>query len=329
MKKLNIIIYSLTALCCIGFLTACVASIDTSTPSISLNPSLKDCPIRFKKKDVYRLDIDSKIEFVIPKGVTYKTYYERDEKFYSNDFPTEVGTYSFIVETNASKYYKATKKWKVFNLVSPTSNANVKSFFNIGTDKWGGGNGDGASVICKADCVSQNDYYTELSLNNGFSGCLDSKFDMFDGRFKIDFKTNLKSYGTFAFWLTGVSSGANTTDEITVELLADNKVYFGSTGTDKNYNVETKTLSINYADEKWHTLEIYYNHSNPSAYVKLDDITIYVFDSAKLPTVEYVKPHIGLLYPHNPTWTGTWKSNVSNYARVGNYEAYKVNGDSQ
>lgn len=216
MKKLNIIIYSLTALCCIGFLTACVASIDTSTPSISLNPSLKDCPIRFKKKDVYRLDIDSKIEFVIPKGVTYKTYYERDEKFYSNDFPTEVGTYSFIIETNANKYYKATKKWKVFNLVS-----------------------------------------------------------------------------------------------------------------DKKYNVETKTLSINYADEKWHTLEIYYNHSNPSAYVKLDNITIYEFDSAKLPTVEYVKPHIGLLYPQNPTWTGIWKSDVSNYARVGNYEAYKVNGDSQ
>lgn len=327
MKKLNIIIYSLTALCCIGFLTACVASIDTSTPSISLNPSLKDCPIRFKKKDVYRLDIDSKIEFVIPKGVTYKTYYERDEKFYSNDFPTEVGTYSFIIETNANKYYKATKKWKVFNLVSATTNAKVKSFFNIGTDTWGGSNG--SSVICKANCVSQNDDYTELSLNDGFSGCLDSKFDMFDGRFKIDFKTNLKSYGTFAFWLTGVSSGENTTDEITVELLANNKAYFGSTGTDKKYNVEIKTLSINYADEKWHTLEIYYNHSNPSAYVKLDNITIYEFDSAKIPTVEYVKPHIGLLYPQNPTWTGTWKSNVSNYARVGNYEAYKVNGDSQ
>ena len=53
MKKLNIIIYSLTALCCIGFLTACVVNKDTNTPSISLNPSLKECPIAFEEKDEY------------------------------------------------------------------------------------------------------------------------------------------------------------------------------------------------------------------------------------------------------------------------------------
>ena len=47
MKKLNIIIYSLTALCCIGFLTACVVNKDTNTPSISLDNELYDNNISF------------------------------------------------------------------------------------------------------------------------------------------------------------------------------------------------------------------------------------------------------------------------------------------
>jgi len=56
---------------------------------------------------------------VTPEGATYTCHYEKEEKPYSNDAPTEAGTYALIVNVEAGEGYDATTKWVVFRINAP------------------------------------------------------------------------------------------------------------------------------------------------------------------------------------------------------------------
>lgn len=56
---------------------------------------------------------------VTPEGATYTCHYEQNEAFYSNDAPTEAGTYALIVNVEAGEGYDSTTKWVVFRINAP------------------------------------------------------------------------------------------------------------------------------------------------------------------------------------------------------------------
>jgi len=310
-----------------GIVVASAATVSLAKNLIKNNR--KDAVVEFYNKDtLYGSDYMQPFTS-ISKGAIYSVFYDKEngtDEEKNLRKPSSDGKWTARVDITESTLYKAGSFKKEFNYVS-TSTEKVKGFFDVGTDSWGG-NENGTSVNCSADNVTISDEAVELTIDkdNETSACLDSKFTMFDGRFKIMFKTDLSDYGTFAFWLTGVESEENTKDEITVELCSDNKVIFGHAIGD-DYSSTDEKIDINYADGYWHSLEIFYNHETPEATIKMDNRLIHTFEGT-LPSVEYVKPHIGLLYPTNPTWTGK-KTRKINKAYVANYEVYKVNGDAQ
>lgn len=314
-----------------GIVVASAATVSLAKNLIKNNR--KDAVVDFYNKDtLYGSDYMQPFTS-ISKGAKYSVFYDKEngtDEEKNLRKPSSDGKWTARVDILESTFYKAGSFKKDFNYVSTSSLKvadKVHGFFDVGTDSWGGDE-NGTSVNCSADNVVINDEAVELTIDkdNETSACLDSKFTMFDGSFKIMFKTNLSDYGTFAFWLTGVESEENTKDEITVELCSDNKVIFGHAVGD-DYTSTDEKIDINYADGYWHSLEINYNHATPEATIKMDDRLIYTFEGT-LPSVEYVKPHIGLLYPTNPTWSGK-KTNKVNKVYVANYEVYKVNGDVQ
>lgn len=315
-----------TILMICGIVVASAATVSLAKNLIKNNR--KDAVVEFYSKDTLYGSDYMKPFTNISKGAKYSVFYDKENGTEKNlRKPSSDGKWTARVDITESTKYKAGSFKKEFNYVS-TSTEKVKGFFDVGTDSWGGDE-SGTSVNCSADNVVINDEAVELTIDkdNETSACLDSKFTMFDGRFKIMFKTDLSDYGTFAFWLTGVQNEQNTKDEITVELCGNQQVFYGRAVGD-DYSSTNEKIDINYADGYWHSLEINYNHSIPEASIKLDDQVIYTFESSVITNVEYVKPHIGLLYPTNPTWAGK-KTNKVNKAWVANYESYKVNGDAQ
>ena len=310
-----------------GIVVASAATVSLAKNLIKNNR--KDAVVEFYNKDtLYGSDYMQPFTS-ISKGAKYSVFYDKEngtDEEKNLRKPSSDGKWTARVDITESTFYKAGSFKKEFNYVS-TSTEKVKGFFDVGTDSWGGDD-KGTSVNCSADNVVINDEAVELTIDkdNETSACLDSKFTMFDGRFKIMFKIDLSDYGAFAFWLTGVQNEQNTKDEITVELCGNQQVFYGHAVGD-DYSSTNEKIDINYADGYWHSLEINYNHATPEATIKMDDRLIYTFEGT-LPSVEYVKPHIGLLYPTNPTWTGK-KTNKVNKAWVANYEVYKVNGDAQ
>ena len=310
-----------------------IAVASTATVALARNlvkNNRKDAVVDFYEKDTLYGSDYMKPFTNISKGAKYSVFYDKEngtDEEKNLRKPSSDGKWTARVDITESTFYKAGSFKKEFNYVS-TSTEKVKGFFDVGTDSWGGDE-NGTSVNCSADNVVIGDEAVELTINkdNETSACLDSKFSMFDGRFKIMFKTDLSDYGTFAFWLTGVESEQNTKDELTVELCGNQQVFYGHAVGD-DYSSTNEKIDINYADGYWHSLEIFYNHETPEASIKLDDQVIYTFESSVITNVEYVKPHIGLLYPTNPTWAGQ-KTNKVNKAWVANYEVYKVNGDAQ
>ena len=311
-----------------GIVVASAATVSLAKNLIKNNR--KDAVVEFYNKDtLYGSDYMQPFTS-ISKGAKYSVFYDKEngtDEEKNLRKPSSDGKWVARVDITESTKYKAGSFTKEFNYVS-TSTEKVKGFFDVGTDSWGGDD-KGTSVNCSADNVVIGDEAIELTIDkeSETSACLDSKFSMFDGRFKILFKTDLSDYGAFAFWLTGVQNEQNTKDEITVELCSNQQVFFGHAVGD-DYSSTNEKININYADGYWHSLEINYNHATPEASIKLDDQVIYTFESSVIPNVEYVKPHIGLLYPTNPTWAGK-KTNKVNKVYVANYEVYKVNGDAQ
>lgn len=311
-----------------GIVVASAATVSLAKNLIKNNR--KDAVVEFYNKDtLYGSDYMQPFTS-ISKGAKYSVFYDKEngtDEEKNLRKPSSDGKWTARVDITESTFYKAGSFKKVFNYVS-TSTEKVKGFFDVGTDSWDGDE-NGTSVNCSADNVVIGDEAVELTIDkdNDTSACLDSKFKMFDGRFKIMFKTDLSDYGAFAFWLTGVQNEKNTKDEITVELCGNQQVFYGRAVGD-DYSSTNEKININYADGYWHSLEINYNHATPEASIKLDDQVIYTFESSVIPNVEYVKPHIGLLYPTNPTWAGK-KTNKVNKVYVANYEVYKVNGDAQ
>ena len=310
-----------------GIVVASAATVSLAKNLIKNNR--KDAVVEFYNKDtLYGSDYMQPFTS-ISKGAKYSVFYDKEngtDEEKNLRKPSSDGKWTARVDITESTLYKAGSFKKEFNYVN-TSSEKIKGYFDISSDSWGG-DSNGTSVNCSADNVVINDEAVELTIDkdNETSACLDSKFTMFDGRFKIMFKIDLSDYGAFAFWLTGVQNEQNIKDEITVELCGNQQVFYGHAVGD-DYSSTNEKIDINYADGYWHSLEINYNHATPEATIKMDDRLIYTFEGT-LPSVEYVKPHIGLLYPTNPTWTGK-KTNKVNKAWVANYEVYKVNGDAQ
>lgn len=318
-KKENIFKILLT----VGCITL---SVGAMAKIIDLSNSLKNATVEFYNASTIYGDDYNNIIRKISKNADYKIQF-------FNEFgdevenPTDDGNYSVQVNINKNKLYNSGVFKKEFSYVN-TSSDKVNSYFHAGSDSWGGDE-KATSVNCNVNNITSLSSHVDMTINlsDKSSACLDSSWTMFDGTFKILFKTNLSDYGTFAFWLTGFENEQNTKDEVTFELLSNNKAVFGSAKGD-DYKSFDKTLDKNYADGYWHALEFIYNHEIPEASVKIDGETIYSFESDNLPNVTYVTPHIGLLYPTNPKWTGEMTDKQVT-ASVANYEAYKVNGDSQ
>lgn len=298
----------------------------------SIDTKIDPQVVFYNASTIYGKDYE-KIVASIPEDAEYTiTYDSVDLNLIDQEKPTQSGDWTAKVKVSESDKYHEGIFTKNFNYQT-TSYTKVSSFFKKSNDSWGGDT-TGTSVNCsdKNIAVSQTadgleaSYKLTIDTDNDTSACLDSEYTMFDGTFKILFKTNLEDYGTFAFWLTGVESGENTKDEITIELTKDKAIFGAAKG--ETYITHDKVLDINYTDNYWHSLEIFYNHETPEAKITMDGKVVHEFAADELPNVAYVMPHIGLLYPINPKWTGE-KTEKQVTANVANYEVYKVNGDEQ
>ena len=320
MKKSKGIISTLLAVAVIGG-----AIIGTTKLIQNINSKPKNAVVDFYTADTIYGDDIYNIVRNVSKNADYEiSYYDAAKE--KIEKPTTDGDYSIEVNIKESKLYKAGTFKKDFKYIN-TSSEKVAGYFHASADSWGG-DASGTSVNCNVENVKTVASEVKLNINllDDSSACLDSEFTMFDGTFQILFKTNLSDYGTFAFWLTGVSGEENTKDEVTIELTKDKAIFGSAKGDD--YVTHDKVLDIDYANGYWHSLEIYYNHATPEAIVTMDGQVIHTFATEELPNIEYVKPHVGLLYPTNPKWTGE-KTNKQVTASVANYKVFKVSGETQ
>ena len=339
MKKNTITNIMLSVLCvaALGGLSSTIIKNVNNSPSTSNDTSISvdnkiDPYVEFYESETLYGDDYERIIKNIPSDVDYTITYDcEEENLFNQDKPTKQGNWTATVNIEENDKYHGGIYRKTFNY-NLLGFIAIDRFFDISTDSWGG-DSNGTSVNCSKSNVTvdpnglTSKYELTIDITSDTSACLDSKYEMFDGSFKVLFKTDLSDYGTFAFWLTGVESGSNTKDEVTFELLPDNKAVFGSAKGD-DYKSVNKTLDKNYADGYWHELILNYNHETPEASVEIDGETIYTFESENLPNVAYVKPHLGLLYPTNPKWTGE-KTEKINKLYLARYKAYKVNGVEQ
>ena len=67
------------------------------------------------------LGVDAAPTVTVTEGLEYTVQYDKDEKFYSNEFPTELGTYAMVVNVQGNEEYNSRKHWVVFTLVEPTT----------------------------------------------------------------------------------------------------------------------------------------------------------------------------------------------------------------
>ena len=68
----------------------------------------------------------SQLTYTISDNATGTHRYEKDELFYSYDFPTEYGIYALVVEVEESELYEYSKNWVVFSYVSTLPEADIE-----------------------------------------------------------------------------------------------------------------------------------------------------------------------------------------------------------
>ena len=68
----------------------------------------------------------SQLTYIISDNATGTHRYEKNEVFYSYDFPTEYGVYALIVEVEESELYEYSKNWVVFSYVSTLPEADIE-----------------------------------------------------------------------------------------------------------------------------------------------------------------------------------------------------------
>ena len=88
-----------------------------------LKDNLPDAVVTFSIETGSTLTIgkDAAPTFTVTEGLSYTAQYEQDEKFYSNEFPTEPGTYALVVKVTGNENYNGVTKWIVITLVEDTS----------------------------------------------------------------------------------------------------------------------------------------------------------------------------------------------------------------
>jgi len=165
------------------------------------------------------------------------------------------------------------------------------------TDTWG----ENSSVECKEENVvlGSNYYSASINVDNQYSSCLLSQFYYGKGQFNIWANVNIYDYGTFAFWLTGVEDDVdNPFQEATFELFKQNQINCASGSNSQNYTSHNLTADFDF--NEWHKYSI--NIDDEKIEFKVDDVVIYTI-TENIPTCEYFKVNVGLLYPKTG-WTG-------------------------
>ena len=256
------------------------------------------------------------------KGIEAETKFEADK--YSSNYelsyynpltnetaqtPLSNGTWEMHIKVK-DKTYKRAFQYVISDV------ANLNDHFEAINDAWG----NNSSVVCEASKIVKNGntYSSSITLENSKSACLLSKYYYSAGKFDIYAKCNIFDYGCFAFWLTGIENEANNPNyELTMELFKTNQIAFSSSSTAENYKSNTITSNIDFT--KWHKYSIDFTNMNQANFL-IDDQVIYSI-SENLPTCEYYRVNIGLLYPQTG-WTGKIENtqygrcsmNISNFS---------------
>ena len=89
---------------------------DKPTPEISFS---------IESGTTLTIGVDEAPTVTVTDDLPYTVHYDKSEAFYSNDFPTEPGTYAMIVTVAATETHNAAKKWVVFTLVEATPGEKV------------------------------------------------------------------------------------------------------------------------------------------------------------------------------------------------------------
>ncbi len=95
------------------------------------------CSIDFIGQKEYEQGSTDNIEIVVPNGVTYEAYYEKNEVRYSSyedGLPNEIGEYVLVVEVSENDTYNYTKKWFVFNIVEKNDDNKITPTINFEFD---------------------------------------------------------------------------------------------------------------------------------------------------------------------------------------------------
>ena len=71
------------------------------------------------------LGVDAAPTVSVSAGLNYTVHYEKNEAFYSNSFPTELGTYAMVVNVEGNDQYNSRTAWVVFKLVAPSTTQKV------------------------------------------------------------------------------------------------------------------------------------------------------------------------------------------------------------
>lgn len=269
-------------------------SLDSSITSIEENTTFSEFPfeeneiIMSADMNVLELETDMAVKNY---AESYElSYYNRETK-QTEKRPTTNGIWEMQIKIGEDVFRRSFHH--VINDISV-----LNTHFEAITDTWG----NNSSVVCESSQIykAENFYSCLLNVDNFNSGCLLSKYYYNRGRFDIYAQCRIIDFGCFAFWLTGVENDENNPNhELTMELYKVNQLSFSSSSNTENYTSQFTTSDIDFT--KWHKFSIDFTNANVANFL-IDDQIIYTI-TENLPTCEYFRVNIGLLYPKTG-WTG-------------------------
>ena len=260
---------------------------DKLTPEITFS---------IEKGSTLTLGVDPVPTVTVTEGLDYTVHYEKDENFFSNEFPTTPGTYSMIVEVAGNDQYNSRKDWAVFYL--------VESGYSM---KVNGASVGGMALNAEATDSSKDEYMMTLDLKKGDQVQIveggkavntwwenpaknsDTYVATVDGSHTFYFKNYTKSGGGTSVWVT-IPEGGNT-ETPTGEKI---RVYFEKPSNwGSNINVYTWD-STGPTNGNWPGTKIQYD--SVSGYYYVDDIatgTNIIFNDGSNQTADLVVPTNG------------------------------------
>lgn len=270
-------------------------NLPTSNSSSVVNQEFNEFP--FVENEILMIDdigfIENEIKNVVSSkySQSYELSYLNLETKQTEVHPTSNNKYEMQIKIK-DKVYKRTFQFIVSDV------GNLNDHFNPINDTWG----NDSAVVCEASKIIKNENYYSASINveNSNSACLLSKYYYSAGKFDIYAKLKIIDFGCFAFWLTGIENEQNNPNhELTMEVFKQNKVAYSSSSTAENFKTNTITSDIDFS--QWHKYSIDFTDKTKANFL-IDDVVVYSI-TENLPTTEYYRVNIGLLYPKTG-WTG-------------------------